>query len=155
MELFESIMWQYIKQEPAILKENIYRPDYDILADGFNDIKEICFIAHGSSYNSAMTVAPFFRKVAGIRVNCITSGNFISSPDHVNLLEKKSTLIVLISQTGNSRGTLQSAELAKEHGLATLGISADDSATLKSKNDYFLTLNCGEEDSNAKAKGYC
>ncbi len=153
MELYESIMWKYISQEQEILSANIARDDIQPLAEQLTKYRTIYFVSHGSSYNSSMTVAPFFMKNARINVHCVTAGNFISSENQVSLLDKDTTLVVLISQTGNSRGTLEGAKLARKYGIATLGLSADSSATLKKYTDCFLTLNCGEEDSNAKTKG--
>lgn len=153
MELFESIMWKYISQEKDVLSANIERKDIQPVAEQLTGYSTVYFVSHGSSYNSSMTVAPFFMKNARINVHCITAGNFIASENQVSLFDKENTLVVLISQTGNSRGTLEGAKLAEKYGIATLGLSADNSATLKKYTDYFLTLNCGEEDSNAKTKG--
>ena len=153
MELFESVMWKYIRQEKDVLSANIVRKDIRELAEKLCKYETIYFVSHGSSYNASMTVAPFFMKNARINVHCVTAGNFIASENQVSLLDPQKTLAVLISQTGNSRGTLEGAKLADRYGIATLGLSADDSATLKQYTKYFLTLNCGEEDSNAKTKG--
>ena len=153
MELYESIMWKYISQEKDVLTANIERKDIKELAEKLCKYKTVYFVSHGSSYNASMTVAPFFMKNARINVHCVTAGNFIASENQVSLLDPRKTLIVLISQTGNSRGTLEGAKLAAKYNIATLGLSADNSATLKQYTEYFLTLNCGEEDSNAKTKG--
>ena len=153
MELYESIMWKYISEEKDILQANLERNDIAVLASRLTGYQTVYFVSHGSSYNASMTVAPFFMKYAGINAICVTAGNFISCEDRVSLLDKQKTLIVLISQTGNSRGTLEGALMARRHGIDTLGLSANDSATLKGYTDFFLTLNCGEEDSNAKTKG--
>ena len=153
MELYESIMWKYISEEKDILQANLERNDIAVLASRLTGYQTVYFVSHGSSYNASMTVAPFFMKYAGINAICVTAGNFISCEDRVSLLDKQKTLIVLISQTGNSRGTLEGALMARRHGIDTLGLSANDSATLKGSTDFFLTLNCGEEDSNAKTKG--
>lgn len=153
MELFESIMWKYIRQEKDVLSANIARKDIRELAEKLCEYETIYFVSHGSSYNASMTVAPFFMKNARINVHCVTAGNFIASENQVSLLDPEKTLVVLISQTGNSRGTLEGAKLSDRYGIDTLGLSADDTATLKKYTKYFLTLNCGEEDSNAKTKG--
>ncbi|MBQ6560394.1 MAG: SIS domain-containing protein [Erysipelotrichaceae bacterium] len=153
MKLFESVMWNYIDEEQDVLHRNFDREDIYELARQIKGYKTIYCVSHGSSYNASVTVMPFFRRYAHVNVSCITAGNFIPSKELAALLDPESTLIVLISQTGNSRGTLQSAELAREYHLKTLGISADDSAALKRYTDFFLPLNCGEEDSNAKTKG--
>lgn len=153
MELYESVMWKYIRQEKDVLTANISRKDIKEVAVQLCDYDTIYFVSHGSSYNASMTVAPFFMKNARINVHCVTAGNFIASENQVSLLDANKTLVVLISQTGNSRGTLEGARLADRYGIATLGLSADDTATLKKYTKYFLTLNCGEENSNAKTKG--
>ncbi len=153
MKLFESIMWQYIDEEPAVLKQMLNRSDIRELAEKMYSYKQIYFVSHGSSYNSSMTVSPFYARFAHINVHCVTSGNFISSENLIQLLNPEDTLIVCISQTGNSRGTLLSAQLAKKYGFTTVGVAADSSATLKNYCNELITLQCGEEDSNAKTKG--
>ena len=153
MKLYESIMWQYIAEEPQVLANLLKRQDIKELAEKLCAFKQIYFISHGSSYNSSMTLMPFYARYAKVNVHCITAGNFIASEDTAALLNPEDTLVVCISQTGNSRGTLLAAELAKKYGLKTVGIAASTSATLKKYCDEFIELQCGEEDSNAKTKG--
>ena len=78
MELFESIMWKYISEEKDVLTANIERKDIQPVAEQLAGYSTIYFVSHGSSYNSSMTVTPFFMKNARINVHCITAGNFIA-----------------------------------------------------------------------------
>ena len=153
MELFESVMWKYIREEQEILSSNIERTDIEELAETVKNFNHVVFVSHGSSFNSSETVSFFYNKYAHMNVTCVTSGNFIATENMVSLLDPKDTFVITISQTGNSRGTLLSAQLAKKYHLTTVGISTDKNAVLVDYVDYLLPLNCGEEDSNAKTKG--
>ena len=69
MELFESIMWKYIRQEKDVLSANIARKDIRELAEKLCEYETIYFVSHGSSYNASMTVAPFLFWLSGRSTN--------------------------------------------------------------------------------------
>lgn len=149
-----SIMWQYIAEETEVLNRLVARDDIAELAAKFRDVRDIYFVSHGSSYNASVTVMPFYARYARINVHTITAGNFMDNEDYVSVIDPEKALMVFISQTGNSRGTLVACELARKHGLKTLGVAGRKDVKLKDYADEIIDLDCGEEDSNAKTKGY-
>lgn len=152
--MFESIMWKYIDEETETLNSVINNSEIKNVAIKYKDIKNIYFVSHGSSYNAQYTVAPFFSKYAGVNCTTITAGNFTDEESIAKNIDTTNSLLVSISQTGNSRGTLLTCEIARKNNIKTLGLSASRQAKLAEYVDDLICLNCGEEKSNAKTKGY-
>lgn len=151
----KSIMWKYIAQEPEVLS-NLLKNDQteQFAAQCANTIKTIYFVAHGSSFNAAVSIAEFFAQKAGVRPYTYTPANFCAGVGAINFEDPNSTLVVVISQTGTSSGAIDALQCAKEMGFPTMSITAERFSPIAEKADYVLELLCGEEDSNAKTKGY-
>lgn len=147
-------MWDYIAQEPetlALLLESGQTDDYARTEEG---IEAIYFVAHGSSFNAAVTIADFFTRMTGIRVYAITPGNFMYSGSNILSENKKKTVIAVISQTGTSSGAVDTLTMVKGLGFRTLSITATAGSPVEELAEKCLYLMCGPEDSNAKTKGY-
>ena len=150
-----SIMWHYIRQEPDVLIKLFRSPQTDIFAsEKGSDLKAVYFIAHGSSFNAAVSTLSYFEKVAGIRAYAYTPGNFCTGLTPVAHEDPASTLVVVISQTGTSSGAIKALEYAGAFGFNTLSITDVKGSPVDEKADDTLYLLCGEENSNAKTKGY-
>jgi len=150
-----SIMWHYIDEEQEVLSRLIQSDQTDAYAEKKGlYIKAVYFVAHGSSFNAAVSVLSYFAKKAGVRAYAYTPGNFCSGCSPVAMEDPASTLVVVISQTGTSSGAIQALEYAGTMGLNTLSITAVDGSPVALKADHALSLMCGEENSNAKTKGY-
>lgn len=151
----KSIMWQYIAEEPKVLGELLQSDQTDAYAKKHgSDIRAIYFVAHGSSFNAATCVLGYYSKYAGVRAYSCTPGNFCSGSLPICHESRDDTLVVVISQTGTSSGTLTALENAKAQGFKTLAITGVPRSPLDKSADACLLLHCGEEDSNAKTKGY-
>lgn len=148
----KSIMWQYIAEEEKILKRLLDSEKISQVTEKITDIKTIYFVAHGSSYNACVTVSEFISKVASVKTHATTPAMLMKSYQP-KLENKDETLILAISQTGTSRGVLEAVRFMKEEGFSILGISGVPHSKLCQMTDTIL-LECGEENSNAKTKGY-
>lgn len=61
----KSIMWDYIDEEPSLLLSLLKTNDLDEKIQHIKTyIKNIYIVAHGSSYNAALCIAPFIRKMS-------------------------------------------------------------------------------------------
>ena len=150
----KSIMWRYMEEEPEALARQLASPQTEKLVRQLGGRpKAIYFVAHGSSFNAAVCTVGFFAKWAGIRAYAYTPGNFYTL-GHCAALEARDALVVVISQTGTSSGALEILEYARTLGCRTLGITQNPQAPVATKARHTLHLLCGEEDSNAKTKGY-
>ena len=150
-----SIMWHYISQEPEVLRQLLQSSQTDDYADKKgNSIRSIYFISHGSSFNAPVCTLGYFSKMAGVRAYACTPANFCAGSAPICHEDKSSTLAVVISQTGTSCGAIEALEYAKSMGFQTLALTAVLNSPVDKKADDTLNLLCGEEDSNAKTKGY-
>lgn len=150
----KSIMWRYISEEAAVLNSLLLRKDIQEKVDSLEGLETVYFVSHGSSYNAANVVSDFLSKHARVRVYCYTPGNFLYSCNTISYENPSKTLVVAISQTGTSRGTLEAVKKAKGLGFPILGITDVETSPLAELSNIQLGLNCGEENSNAKTKGY-
>lgn len=150
-----SIMWQYIKEEPEVLGRLIASDQCAALADKLaKRIKAVYFVAHGSSYNAAVTVRSWFFQLGGMKAYAYVPGDLFCGGSALLGEERDSALVVAISQTGNSRGVLQAITRATELGFTTLAVTARQHSPIGMACDQTIDLLCGTEESNAKTKGY-
>lgn len=151
----QSIMWQYIAQEPVSLARLMQSKQTDEYAEKNGEwIRTVYIVGHGSSFNAGVCTAGFFAENAKIRAYAQTPGFFCNGGSTFSQENPQSTLIVLISQTGTSAGTIGALEHAKASGFRTLAITEVEDSPIAKKADDVLRLFCGIEESNAKTKGY-
>lgn len=152
--MFESIMWTYMKEEKSLLLNLINDNEIKNSIAKLKDVKAIYFVAHGSSYNASNAIAPFISKLAGVRTYVYTPSGFLNNAVSLNYENRKDTWVLGISQTGTSRGVLEAVDYAHEIGFKVIGVTNEKESPMDKKSDVTFFLNCGEEDSNAKTKGY-
>ncbi|MGM9549636.1 MAG: SIS domain-containing protein [Faecousia sp.] len=151
----KSIMWEYIAQEQPVLTGILDDPQMNALAEAVGpDLEALYFVAHGSSYNAAMTVSDFLSRNAGLRVYVYTPANFLYNASSLRREDPGRTMVAAISQTGTSSGAIDALRFSGTLGLRTLGITDAADSPIARESDHTLILGCGEEDSNAKTKGY-
>ncbi len=147
-------MWDYIAQEPEVLAKLLGSDQTDRYAESEKDIEAIYFVAHGSSFNAAVTAADMLAGLTGIRVYAATPGNFMNGRGSALCEDRSRTVIAVISQTGTSSGAVDTLEMVKADGFRTLSFTGVPGSPVDELSDRCLYLMCGPEDSNAKTKGY-
>ena len=146
--LYDSIMWKYIAQEEELLKNTLINrePIY------FNkETKAIYIVAHGSSYNAAVAIKPLISKLCKIDVQVFTPDNFTVRNENISI--SKDEIVIGISQTGTSAGVLKAIEKVKGK-CKIYALTAVKDSPIHKLSDETILIKCGEEDSNAKTKGY-
>ena len=152
--MFESVMWNYIREEPEVLKNLLESDDIRTKISRFASAEALYLVAHGSSYNAATAIAPLISKLAAIRVYACTPSGFRWNMHAKDYEEKDRVCVLGISQTGTSRGVIEALEDAKQNGFLTASITNETGSPIDQLSDVTFFLNCGEEHSNAKTKGY-
>ena len=147
-----SIMWKYIDEEPSCIEKLLNSKEVLDAAANVIDYDALYFVAHGSSYNAAITVHDFFSRVTGKRAYAYTPSSFINSCFSLNV--EKKPLVVAISETGTSRGLIEAVEHAEKEKISVLSITDTANSPIEKLGTYVLHMQCGKEDSNAKTKGY-
>lgn len=150
----KSIMWEYIEETPSVLENILKNKDIEEVVDEIEaqKIREIIFVASGSSLNICYISKHFYEKYANIRTRQYTPQEFEELD--LNLFDIDNTLIVAISQTGTSTGTVNGILKAHKYHFKVLALSENVNSPVCKESDYFIKFDCGQENSNAKTKGY-
>jgi len=150
----KSVMWEYIFQEKEILSEILQTEGIGQQIAKYRNIESMYFVCHGSSYNAAMAVSSFISNISKVKVHIYTPSNFIYNCPTIDLESRETTMVVTISQTGTSRGTINAMQLASKKGFRILTLTDVLGTPVDKLSDDTLYLQCATEESNAKTKGY-
>jgi glutamine---fructose-6-phosphate transaminase (isomerizing) len=111
--------------------------------------KDIYITGSGTSYHSALLAKQIFSK-SKIHVETILSSEFQYSSD---LLDENSVLLA-ISQSGETADVIQSVKSAKVMGARVLSIVNIPTSSLARLSDSYLEVNCGPEIGVAATKSF-
>ncbi|HKX20323.1 MAG TPA: glutamine--fructose-6-phosphate transaminase (isomerizing) [Nitrososphaeraceae archaeon] len=117
----------------------------DILAGG----KNIYITGSGTSYHSALLAKQVFSK-SKIHAETIMSSEFQYSSD---MLDENSVLLA-ISQSGETADVIQSVKSAKTMGAKVISIVNIPTSSLARLSDSYLEVNCGPEIGVAATKSF-
>lgn len=112
-------------------------------------IKEVVFIASGSSYNSAFTTRSFFEHL-GFDVSFMFPNIFVN---YHNALHKDA-LYVVISQGGSTKLVFEALQKVKQAGCKNCSITADITAPIAKEAAVALEMGCGYEEFMYRTLGY-
>ena len=148
-------MWDYIEEQTSILQTIIDQEKTLLghLPQSLSETEEIIIAASGSSLNAAMLATSLVEHLPSIHM-------IVDHPFHLryhSLLLKKCTkkkLLIVLSQTGKSVGTLECVTLAQAHRIPVLALTADQTSPIAKQSDAHLPILCGEEPVGPKTKGF-
>lgn len=112
-------------------------------------IKEVVFIASGSSYNSAFTTRSFFEHL-GFDVSYLFPNIFVNYHKALH----KDALYVVISQGGSTKLVFDALQKIKQAGCKNCSITADVTAPIAKEADVALEMGCGYEEFMYRTLGY-
>ena len=112
--------------------------------------KNIYITGSGTSYHSALIAKRIFAKYARTRTETIVSSEF---PYVVDLIDTNSVLMA-ISQSGETADVLQSVKMAKQMGAKILSVVNIPTSSLARISDSFVGVNCGPEIGVAATKSF-
>lgn len=154
MQATDNIMMKYIKEIPDKLVKILQskQVDHFLKNNKTKKYEKIIIIGSGSSYNAGIISKKIFEKYSKIKTD-------IFYPSTVNttnfeLYKPANTLVIGISQTGTSSSTINAIKKFGIKGFEILTITNQLKSPLAELGDESLELLVGEEDSNAKTKGF-
>lgn len=154
---YDHYMLKEIHEQPYVVKETIQaylQYSFEDLAKHLPDVKkfkQIHITACGSAMYAGMVAKVLIEKKARIPVQCIVASEY----RYMDPIFQEDTLLILISQSGETADTLAALHLAKQHGVKTLAIVNVENSTLAREADYVLYTRAGVEISVATTKAYC
>lgn len=153
---FSTFMLKEIFDEEDALKNQVktYR-DKKILEQFDKDFlckfNSIMLIGCGTAYHACKMGAKYFQKILKVNATAEIASEFIySKPCFAN----NDTLVILVSQSGETADTLKALEIAKEKGATVLAFTNVSYSTLAKKADINLPICAGVEIAVASTKAY-
>ncbi|HNW43208.1 MAG TPA: glutamine--fructose-6-phosphate transaminase (isomerizing) [Elusimicrobiales bacterium] len=118
-------------------------------ADFMRAVEEVQFVACGTAFHAAQVGRGLFEHF-GVRAAADFASEFT---DRAKLLPKN-TLVVAISQSGETADTLFAVREARAAGAKVLAITNTVGSTLTRESDYVLHTHCGPEIGVASTKAF-
>lgn len=125
-------------------RENIQR-----IVDDLGDIKNICFVACGTSYHASLTGKYLLQHLAKIKTDVVLASEFKYTADTLD----KDTLVVFISQSGETLDSMNALRIAKETS-PTLAIVNNIGSSMTEEAKYTIITQAGPEKGVAATKTY-
>ncbi|NMA34199.1 MAG: glutamine--fructose-6-phosphate transaminase (isomerizing) [Clostridiaceae bacterium] len=153
---YEHFMLKEIMEQPRVLKETIQ----SVLGDGDNrriidslDVSRfdrIVITACGSAYNAGMVAKYVFERLCRVTVEVELASEFRYKDPIVG----QSTLVILVSQSGETADTIAAMREAKRKGAATVSVVNVIGSTIARETDYTLYTMAGPEIAVATTKAF-
>lgn len=156
---YEHFMLKEMHEQPKAVKDTltprIKNGDVVIEELGMTDeeiraISKIFIVACGSAYHTGVTAKYIFEKLARIPVEVDLASEF----RYRDPILPENTLVVIVSQSGETADTLAALRLAKEKGVRTLGIVNVVGSSIAREADNVMYTWAGPEIAVATTKAY-
>ena len=105
----------------------------------------------GSSYNAALLARQVLARFAGVRLEVVLSGEMSSERGML----KPGTVMLAVSQSGESADVLDAVDMAKEAGCIVVGVVNSVNSSLARAADTMIRMDCGPEVGVAATKSLC
>lgn len=148
-------MWKYIDEQVDVLQTILKQEEHTLklVPEGMLQKKQIIITASGSSLNAAMIVKPMIEKISNAVIT-IESPFHLRSYSTLLTIPSEDKLLIALSQTGKSIGTLECIQLANAHQIPTISMTAFDDSPIAKEALVHINLLCGEEPVGPKTKGF-
>jgi glucosamine--fructose-6-phosphate aminotransferase (isomerizing) len=103
--------------------------------------RQVVITACGTSRHASLVGRYLFSKVAGKFCDVVMASEFGYFADSVD----KHTLVIAVSQSGETADVLEGVRLAKEAGARIVSVVNRPSCQLADESDHVIRLNCGAE----------
>ena len=156
---YKHFMLKEINEQPSIVESllnsrikagRIVFAEQKIPESRLKNIKNICIVACGTAYHAGMVGKYILERICGIPVYVDVSSEF----RYRNLLIDSSTLVIAVSQSGETADTLAGAREAKKYGAAILSICNVLGSTLARESEGIIYTHAGPEIGVASTKAY-
>jgi len=157
---YPHFMLKEINEQPKAIADTILRridEDNNLILDDIRidetqiqNINDIYIVACGTAYNAGLIGKYVIENIANIRVRVDIASEFRYNKQFIN----EKTLVILVSQSGETADTLAAQKLAKTKGCRILSITnVVGSSVARNSDDVFYTL-AGPEIAVASTKAY-
>lgn len=147
---FAHFMIKEIMEQKDTIHRAINQEDKEIedLAEKIKSAYGTFLIGCGTAGKVCLAAEYIFSKVAQRHVNVVVGSEF---PSHQHFLKERS-LVIAVSQSGETADTLEAIEVAKQKGAKVLSIVNVEGSTMDRESDYTLHIKAGPEKAVASTK---
>ena len=154
LEGYDHYMLKEINEQDMVINNLINHYDTkEKLLNNLPDLskyKNIDIVACGSAYHSGLVGKYLIEEYGNVKVNVEIASEY----RYKKLFLDKDTLVIVISQSGETADTLACLRIAKEHGCDTLGIVNVVGSSIAREVDNVIYINAGVEIAVATTKAY-
>lgn len=118
--------------------------------DFFKDINTITIVACGTAMHAGLAAKYTIEELTGISVNVEVASEF----RYKRFILSEKTLVIFISQSGETADTIAAQEIAKKHHIKHISIVNVLNSTLARESDKVLYTKAGVEIAVASTKAY-
>ncbi len=151
-EIFAHYTAKEIHEQPKTLKAAINQDSAKILefTSAIKEAEQIFITACGTSYHAGLILRNLLARMAKIRSAISVSSEF----SHDIELIDEDTLVIALSQSGETADLLESVSEAKEQGAKVFSILNTEGSSLNRESQLNLFFNCGPEIGVAATKSF-
>ncbi len=155
---YDHFMLKEIHEQPKAIRDTLLgrvavgQPTvFDSLSyEKIKDIREIFIVACGTAYHAGLVGKNVIEKLSGIPVDVDVASEFRYRDP---IIDEK-TLLVVISQSGETADTLAALRLAKERGSQVVAVTNVVGSTAAREADFVFYTHAGPEIAVASTKAY-
>ncbi len=152
-------MEKEIMEQPEVIGETIFSrirngiPCFD--ADGvpdsvFAECKRVCIMACGTAMHAGLVAKALIQSQVKIYVEVVLASEFM----YTDPVVEKNTLVIAVSQSGETIDTLEALKFAKKNGAKSLAIVNVRESSIARESEYVIYTNAGPEIAVASTKAY-
>jgi glucosamine--fructose-6-phosphate aminotransferase (isomerizing) len=143
-------MLKEIHEQPEVIKNTLMEfSEIEKVVAKFLEFKRICFVACGTSYHASLVGKYLFETLLGIPTDVVLASEFKFSEGALDA----ETLVILISQSGETADTLKALKIANKKS-ETLVIVNVLGSTATREADHVIYTRAGPEIGVAATKTY-
>ena len=148
---YSHYMIKEIMEEPVVLEKTLkpFIDNMNLLPD-LTKYEEIHVVACGSAYYAGMIGKTLLEENADVRVTCEIASEY----RYKKVFYDRKTLVILISQSGETADTIAAMRKAKDSGVDTLAIVNVKTSTIARESDEQIFIEAGPEIAVATTKAY-
>lgn len=149
---FDHFMLKEISEQVETIQKASAQNREEIhdIAGRIRNAKGVFIVASGSSYHAALSVSYLFSRIARFHINTVIASEF-SAYEH---FLKPETLVIAVSQSGETIDVIDAVKTAKQKGCQIVSIVNVMGSSLTQLSDKTLFLNVGPEVSVLSTKTY-
>jgi glutamine---fructose-6-phosphate transaminase (isomerizing) len=149
---FKHFMIKEIFEQPKVIRgiEANSKENIEELVEQIRKSFGTFFIGAGTAYFACMAGSYLFSKIAKEHINTLPASEF----NYLEHFLKKDSLIIALSQSGETIDVIEPLQRAKEKGCRIFAITNVESSSIYRMADYKFLLMAGPEKAVASTKAY-